>query len=195
MSGNIPWSVYSNYIHAGGTALFILVVLFFIIALGLHGAADYWLSVWTTDKLGWTSGRYLTIYAVFGGIELVFQSCGSFSIVGFGIKGAKILHDKMVYSLAGATLQFFDAYVHSTYNSITAYRNVHTPLLAEANILYSNPLGRIINRFSRDQDMLDTGLSERMYQFFAALLYILSTIAILGITSYWIAIAVTPIGL
>ena len=46
------------------------------------------------------------------------------------------------------------------------------PLFVLVLILYhSNPLGRIMNRFSRDQDMLDTGITERMYQFFAALVY------------------------
>jgi hypothetical protein len=111
MSGNIPWSVYSTYIHSGGIVLFVMVVLFFIIGLGLHAAADYWLSLWTTNRFGWTSGHYLSIYAIFGGVELVFQSAGSFSIVGFGIKAGCLLHDKMVKSLSGATIQFFDAYV------------------------------------------------------------------------------------
>lgn len=51
-----------------------------------------------------------------------------------------------------------------------------------------------MNRFSRDQDMLDTGITERMYQFFAALVLIMAIVVILGVSSYWIAISVIPIG-
>lgn len=52
-----------------------------------------------------------------------------------------------------------------------------------------------MNRYSRDQDMLDTGITERMYQFFAALVLIIAIMVILGVSSYWIAISAIPIAI
>jgi hypothetical protein len=39
------------------------------------------------------------------------NSIGSFSLVGFGIRAASQLHNRMVRSLANAKIGFFDAYV------------------------------------------------------------------------------------
>jgi len=172
MSGAIPWSVYTGYVKTGGVAIFVSVASFSALALFSHAAADYWLSIWVTDRLGYTAaGRgielYLIIYAMFAGLELVLQSVGSFATVGFGIRACKTFHERMVNSLTNAKIGFFDA----------------------------NPLGRILNRFSRDQDMLDVGITERMYQFFAACLLIITTIIILGLSSYWILIAVLPMAI
>ncbi len=116
----------------------------------------------------WTGNQYLIVYAMFGVVELVLQSGGSFALVGFGIKAATVLHERMVVSMANAKILFFDAYVN--------YEQLPKNLLII--ILFSNPMGRIMNRFSRDQDMLDTGITERMYQFFAALVYLFPTLSL-----------------
>lgn len=59
---------------------------------------------------------YLLVYAAFGILELVLQSVGSFSLVGFGIRAASQLHDRMLKSMANAKIGFFDAYVFLYYN-------------------------------------------------------------------------------
>eukprot|EP01111_Echinosteliopsis_oligospora_P007904 TRINITY_DN2325_c0_g1_i1.p1 TRINITY_DN2325_c0_g1~~TRINITY_DN2325_c0_g1_i1.p1 ORF type:complete len:1459 (-),score=347.50 TRINITY_DN2325_c0_g1_i1:133-4509(-) len=167
MSGAIPWSVYTGYVKTGGAPIFITVACFSALALFSHAAGDYWLSYWVTDRLGRTVDFYLIIFAMFAGVELVLQSVGSFTTVGFGIKACRTFHERMSNSLLNAKIGFFDA----------------------------NPLGRILNRFSRDQDMLDVGITERMYQFLAACLLIIVTIIILGLSSYYILIAVVPMGI
>ncbi len=53
MKGYIPWSVYSEYVVTGGAVLFVVVAIIFIVALTSHAGGDYWLSVWTTNKLGY----------------------------------------------------------------------------------------------------------------------------------------------
>jgi hypothetical protein len=52
-----------------------------------------------------------------------------------------------------------------------------------------------MNRFSRDQDMLDTGITERMYQFFASIVLCIAIIVILGVSSYWVVVAIVPLGM
>jgi hypothetical protein len=49
--GSISWGVYSEYVHAGGLALFTAVVVFYVVGLGSHAGGDFWISVWTTNKL------------------------------------------------------------------------------------------------------------------------------------------------
>lgn len=51
MKGSIPWSVYQDYVRTGGAVLFVIVAIMFTVALSSHAGGDYWLSVWTTDRL------------------------------------------------------------------------------------------------------------------------------------------------
>jgi len=46
---------------------------------------------------------------MFGVTELVLQSVASFTLVGFGLKAAGVLHKRMVSSMANAKILFFDA--------------------------------------------------------------------------------------
>lgn len=141
MKGSISWAVYKDYVTTGGAALFIVVAIMFSVALSSHAGGDYWLSVWTTDRIGyvflyselylvkqriciyylinrWSGDMYLLIYAAFGLLELVLQSVGSFSLVGFGVRAASQLHNRMVTSMANAKIGFFDAYVLFVFLSI-----------------------------------------------------------------------------
>jgi hypothetical protein len=128
--GSVSWSVYRNYVKTGGTCLFAVVAFMFSVALSSHAGGDYWISVWTTHKIryvfhlligspvthvsinsNWSDERYVEIYAGFGVLELILQSAASFSLVGFGVRAATILHKRMVRSLGNAKIGFFDAYV------------------------------------------------------------------------------------
>lgn len=44
----MPWSVYEYYIRSGKWILFLLTVLFFLLACGARLGSSYWLSLWTS---------------------------------------------------------------------------------------------------------------------------------------------------
>lgn len=57
-----------------------------------------------------------------------------------------------------------------------------------------NPLGRIINRFSKDINLLDETLPWTLNDFMHVLMLVLSAITIIGILNFWAIIPLIPLG-
>ncbi|KAG8405028.1 ATP-binding cassette transporter yor1 [Metarhizium acridum] len=65
---SVPWSVYAAYVRASGSILNApLVITILIISQGANIVTGLWLSWWTSDKFGYSTGKYIGIYAALGG--------------------------------------------------------------------------------------------------------------------------------
>uniref|UniRef100_A0A0A9Y927 Multidrug resistance protein n=1 Tax=Lygus hesperus TaxID=30085 RepID=A0A0A9Y927_LYGHE len=78
-------------------------------------------------------------------------------------------------------------------------RNLHRALLLSLstttlNFLDTTPIGRILNRFSRDVDQIDDGLQMSILQFCNCLFSILSSFSIMIISQPFVLIALVPCG-
>jgi ABC-type multidrug transport system fused ATPase/permease subunit len=130
-SGGITKETYWRLLQAFGPGK--LIVLFFVelVFIGLSIASPYWVKLWSADVNGSDqSQHYLTIYIALN-LALV---AGIFALnlaayfVGYG--GACHIHNHALASVLRAQTTFFD----------------------------SNPMGRILNRFSGDCGFIDVGL-------------------------------------
>ena len=132
-TGGIPLSVYKYYLSSlgGPLALFFLV---FLIVMGTvtKMATDLWLAYWSEQR--WDIGVhwYMIVYAGLGLSQCLFVFLLAFFVARLSTIGAVRLHDRSFASVTRAPLTFFD----------------------------TTPLGRILHRFSKDQDTIDTTLSE-----------------------------------
>ncbi len=98
-----------------------------------------WLSYWTSNKFQLSLGQYIGIYTGLGVVQAGLRYAFMISMTIFGTTASKNMLSQAITSVMRAPISFFD----------------------------TTPLGRIINRFSRDVDIMDNNLSEsiRMYSF------------------------------
>ncbi|CAG8591488.1 11391_t:CDS:10 [Funneliformis caledonium] len=129
--GKIQPGVYYFYFKSSGGIIlwFSLIILFIIIRL-LTVGETYWLKEWSEadDK---PEKYYIQIYALIALASAIFtiiRMAWQFFFV--SLKGSKTLFSKLLNAILRAPLSFFD----------------------------TAPLGRVMNRFSKDLGMIDQGL-------------------------------------
>eukprot|EP00833_Pecoramyces_ruminatium_P002079 jgi/Orpsp1_1/1176111/evm.model.c7180000056461.1 len=152
--GSIDSKVYKGYLKAAGgiiCGVFIFVLLVSIQISKL--GTDMWLVFWTDNKFEMTTSTYITIYLIWNFAQILFTLLYSVFMAAAGIKAAKKIHRDAISRVIKAPISFFD----------------------------TTPLGRIINRFSKDQDTLDSLLYMTIQMF---LNIFCSTLVTLGLMVY-----------
>ena len=131
--GEVKWSVFASYAKSfpGGWATVAGLMMFNIVKQLASIGATLWLAVWSGRQLvSWTNGAYLAVYAgISFGVALVTY-VKSLAWTYCGIKAAGTLHERLTRSVISTRLTFFDV----------------------------TPLGRILQRFSKDSDVIDNQL-------------------------------------
>ncbi|XP_048461942.1 ATP-binding cassette sub-family C member 12 [Rhincodon typus] len=183
-SGSVSGKTYHHYIMAGGGYIFFLFVLFmFILIIGCTTFSGWWLSYWieegagadciaqrnnttTVDCSSITNnpqlGFYQLIYGMSIVVTIVLSVIKGFAFTKFTLKSSSTLHDNVFYKILHCPMKFFD----------------------------TTPIGRIINRFSKDMDEIDVRLPFQAENFLQQVLIVLFTIATLAAVFPYLLIAV-----
>ncbi|KAL8723177.1 MAG: hypothetical protein Q9181_007335 [Wetmoreana brouardii] len=163
---SVSWSVYDAYIRASGSILNgPFVVMLLICSQGANIATSLWLSYWTSDKFGYTTGAYIGTYAALGVVQALLMFAFSVALSILGTNSSKVmLHDAMTRVLR-APMGFFD----------------------------TTPLGRITNRFSKDVDTMDNNLTDSIRMYFFTLAMIVSVFTLIIVFFHYFAIALGPL--
>ena len=129
-------------------------------------APDVWLSFLTKQPPEHQKDKTnLTIYACLVGGSLIFGIIRACVFLLVSLRCSEQLHDKMVVAILQAPVLFFD----------------------------SNPVGRIMNRFSNDVGCMDEVL-PKMFLFAIQMdLLVLTTVLVPAVTNLWLLIVVVPI--
>ncbi|EFA83154.1 ABC transporter C family protein [Heterostelium album PN500] len=131
--GKISMKVYLSYFRAIGWVLSGFILVIYVIVQALSILANWWLSQWTNSDSD--DGRYyLYIYIGLSMGAVVATFFRSYSMVFASIKGSKMFHEKMFNAVIRSPMSFFD----------------------------TTPLGRIINRFAKDQMVIDESISRTL---------------------------------
>ncbi|KAJ3194117.1 hypothetical protein HK101_003453 [Irineochytrium annulatum] len=165
--GTLSSKVYIGYMYAAGGFLMVLLTLLLLVfaQLGRMGT-DLWLSWWSTHKFPLATVTYLDVYIGWGAIQLVTALASGFVFAYAGVLASMRLHDKALAKVFGAPLEFFD----------------------------TTPLGRVLNRFSKDVDTLDSLLPESARMFGYTLSLIAGTIALVCAVFPYFLIMLLPAG-
>ncbi|KAG1678443.1 Canalicular multispecific organic anion transporter 2 [Nymphon striatum] len=145
--GNISKTVYWHYFSNVGWFYTFLLLLGFGMNIGFDLAANQWLSIWSSDCIE-QNGTFnkslndfrVSIYALFGGLQVLVFFIGIFSFTIGAIAATEKTHNLMLDNIMKAPMFIFD----------------------------TTPIGRILNRFSRDVNAMDTTLiieTERLIFF------------------------------
>ncbi|RDW64813.1 ABC transporter-1 [Coleophoma cylindrospora] len=163
---SVPWSVYIDYIRASGSLLNApLVVIFLICSQGANIATSLWLSWWTSNKFGYSTGVYIGVYAGLGAAQALLLFLFAFSLTIMGTYASKSMLNRAITRALRAPMSFFD----------------------------TTPLGRITNRFSRDVDVMDNNLTDAIRMYFLTLAMITSVFALIIAYFHYFAIALGPL--
>ncbi len=139
-SGTVTFAVYRKFFASlGFTWSAAIVFLYFMMVVSSYGA-NFWLSHWTDTMADQVPGSTeyekdtrlnLLFYFLIGATQFLFVICGWLSIIRGTIRASTNLHAALISSIVHAPMWFFD----------------------------TTPLGRIVNRFSKDIDVLDTAMA------------------------------------
>ncbi|CCF57647.1 hypothetical protein KAFR_0C06510 [Kazachstania africana CBS 2517] len=164
---SIGWEIYKQYIIAGvGKWGFVVIpayILFIVITSFCQVFSSVWLSFWTEDKFPTRSPSfYMGLYSffVFGGF--VFMCVQFTTLCSIGVLASKWLNLNAVHRVLHAPMSYLD----------------------------TTPLGRILNRFTKDTDSLDNELTESVRLMLFQVGNIVAVIVMCIVYLPWFAIAV-----
>ncbi|GAX80189.1 hypothetical protein CEUSTIGMA_g7627.t1 [Chlamydomonas eustigma] len=167
--GAVGAEVMLSYISAmGGMFWFSLLFLGYLIVEALRIATTVWLSVWTGSTDSSEDGSpgtlspmfYLCVYAAISGVQVIAQLGNIIHNSILCLAAAGRLHLGLLHSLLSAPMSFF----HST------------------------PVGRIVNRLTRDTADVDRQLANNLGMALRSFLQLLSIILLMG----WVAPLALP---
>ncbi|GJE96593.1 ABC transporter [Phanerochaete sordida] len=165
-TGAVSGMVYKEYLKAGrGKIIIPLLVLSLAFLQGAQVMSSYWLVYWQEKKWSQSPGFYMGIYAGLG----ISQAIGFF--------------------LMGLMFSFLTFYASRGLHKVSIERVMHAPM----SFFETTPLGRIMNRFSKDIDTIDNMLGDSLRMFFSTLSNILGAIILIAIVLPWFLIAVFSI--
>ena len=113
------------------------------------------------------SGCYLGIYALFSVGQIISVLVASFTLAIAGVSASRSLHSSMLKNILRSPMSFFD----------------------------TTPLGRVLNRFSKDIYLIDEVVPMSIRTFFFTGLRIFSTILVIVIATPTFAIVILPLSI
>ncbi|ODQ79187.1 hypothetical protein BABINDRAFT_162229 [Babjeviella inositovora NRRL Y-12698] len=163
----IGFHVYKAYVSLGAGFMKMGIVPAFITvavcATFCQLFTNTWLSFWTSYKFkGRTDGFYIGFYVMFVVLSIIFI-CLEFAMLA-------LLSNNAARKL----------------NLMAVHKLLHTPM----SFMDTTPMGRILNRFTKDTDALDNEMSEQVRLFFFPLSTIVGVLILCIIYLPWFAIAV-----
>uniref|UniRef100_A0A0L8GHH2 ABC-type glutathione-S-conjugate transporter n=1 Tax=Octopus bimaculoides TaxID=37653 RepID=A0A0L8GHH2_OCTBM len=175
--GTVKIAVFLKYARALGLCLFTWVFILMILNQGSLMFANIWLSQWTDDpylknlnntrnpEYNTKNYIYLSVYGAVGIIQGINVLVYALMYAMGTIKAAASMHFRLLDNIIHCPMSFFD----------------------------TTPIGRIINRFSRDIDVVDNTLAFIIRRWLQIVLQSIGTIIIIGYSTPDFLVVVLPI--
>ncbi|KAE8278604.1 Multidrug resistance-associated protein 4 [Larimichthys crocea] len=190
--GTIGVSLYVKYLRAGANiAVLLIVLLVNILAQVAYIMQDWWLAYWADEQGKLTAnstiiqnGSNITIIqngsnitserntdfylGVYGGLTvatIIFGFIRNLVLFNVLVRCSQSLHNRMFTAILRTPVRFFDI----------------------------NPIGRVLNRFSKDIGQLDSNLPWTFVDFIQVFLQILGVVCVSVSVIPWILIPVLPL--
>ncbi|CAF4776085.1 unnamed protein product [Rotaria sp. Silwood1] len=145
---------------------FFLMIIFMLGNQALYDFTNSWLSRWSgKDESEQRSSFYAYVYLGVILATLIVALIRAGYIFYIMLRGSTHFHNRMLKGILYTSLRFFE----------------------------SNPSGRILNRASKDQQVLDESLPLALIDTMQYLLMTLGSIVIIGITNPWVLLVLIPL--
>uniref|UniRef100_A0A4Y0ASG4 ABC-type glutathione-S-conjugate transporter n=2 Tax=Anopheles funestus TaxID=62324 RepID=A0A4Y0ASG4_ANOFN len=170
-TGSVKWEVYKHYLKSIGLTLSVATVILNMIFQGFSIGSNLWLSRWSTDESAEndTSVRdmYLGVYGAFGAGQVLANFIASLTFALGALYAAKEMHELLLRYVLRWPMSLFD----------------------------TTPLGRVLNRFSKDVDTVDNTLPQLIRSFLAQVFAVVATLVVISISTPIFAAVIVPIGI
>jgi len=165
--GSVDSSVWLAYVKAtGGLSMVLILALALILAQASKIGNDYWLVAWTNNVIpGFSSTQYIGIFWLFGFGQMISTFTLGLIFTFASVRAAKNLHRQAAFRILRTPISFFD----------------------------STPLGRVINRFSKDQDAIDNTLADSVRMFLMTLTAAIGSFVLIIYATPFFAIPIVPL--
>ncbi|XP_043683574.1 multidrug resistance-associated protein 1 isoform X8 [Vespula pensylvanica] len=176
-TGSVKWKVYSHYLKSIGWFLSISTIVMNAVFQSFSIGSNIWLSAWSNDNMTSVDGTvvndearrdmYLGVYGALGlGQAMASFFCDLAPQLGCWL-AARQMHIMMLRAVMRAPLTFFD----------------------------TTPTGRIISRFAKDVDVLDTSLPPQISDSIYCLFEVIATLFVISFSTPEFVSVIIPIGL
>ncbi|XP_035986072.1 multidrug resistance-associated protein 5 [Fundulus heteroclitus] len=183
--GGVSWPVFQVYMAAcGGSAPCLLILVLFVLNVGSAAFCHWWLSFWINQGSGNSTvtvgnstamsismkdnpkmQQYAAIYASSMGVMLIFKLIRGIAFVKGTLRASSKLHDQLFHKILRCPMKFFD----------------------------TTPTGRILNRFSKDMDEVDTRLPFQAEMFIQNVILVFFCLGVISCVFPWFLVAVGPL--
>ncbi|XP_015175308.1 PREDICTED: multidrug resistance-associated protein 1 isoform X5 [Polistes dominula] len=175
-TGSVKWKVYSHYFKSIGWFLSISTIIMNAVFQSFSIGSNVWLSKWSDDNMTSVNGTivneesrrdmYLGVYGALGfGQAMASFFCDLAPQLGCWL-AARQMHIMMLRAVMRAPLTFFD----------------------------TTPTGRIISRFAKDVDILDTSLPPQISDSIYCLFEVIATLFVISFSTPEFVAVIVPIG-
>ena len=169
--GGVKWSVYAYYSKSVGYLASLFAFAFYVAFQGFSVGANIWLSRWSGDPLATTQistrNMYLAVYGVLGLFQGLSIMMGTVLFAKYTLNAATKLHKTMLVRILRSPMSFFD----------------------------TTPLGRILNRFSKDIDIVDNQIPMNMRMLFTTSLNVLGTLFVIVFAMPLFIVVILPVAI
>lgn len=177
--GAIKATVLLTFVQAMGVCTVLIVFVTMAIFQGLNIFSNFWLTYWTEDELLKNISLsnteayeekymyYLLMYLMLGVLQGIVLFISFYMALTRMVQASGKLHDLMLRSILRSPMSFFD----------------------------TTPIGRMMNRFSSDVDIMDNKLPDSFRLWSIMLFSTLAVLIVVGITTPIFIAAIIPIAL
>ncbi|BGP39125.1 hypothetical protein JCM10450v2_003079 [Rhodotorula kratochvilovae] len=162
-TGSVSGAVYKHIFHlAQGWWTFPLLLASMVLQQGAQVLSGYLLVWWQEDAFDQSMGFYEGLYAMFGVLQAIFSFAIGIATTLIGYNISRKLHQAGITGVMRAPMSFFD----------------------------TTPLGRIMNRFSKDIDTIDNTLNDSFRMFVSTLAGVVGSVVLIAIVQPWFLLVV-----
>ena len=164
--GSVDWKVFWHYFDKCGGWLYVTsFVVASLTGSGLSIFSSLWLSWWSSNKYNLSQNTNMLVYGLLGAVQFCFSLFINVTFLIGAYRAAKFYHKKSLHNLLHSTMGFFD----------------------------SQPVGRILNRLSKDIESMDQLLWMILFFAMFMLSQAISTLIFLIYIDYRLSALVIPL--
>ncbi|GAB0099313.1 multidrug resistance-associated protein 1 [Sergentomyia squamirostris] len=170
-TGSVKWEVYKHYLRSIGMLLSITTIFLNMVFQGFSIGSNIWLARWSTDPNAGndtgTRDMYLGVYGALGAGQAILMLVASLIMALGCLYAARDMHILLLTNVLHWAMELFDV----------------------------TPLGRIMNRFSKDVDVVDNILPQVMRAWITMFFSVLATLVVISYSTPLFVAVIVPIGL
>ncbi|OQR87169.1 ATP-binding Cassette (ABC) Superfamily [Thraustotheca clavata] len=165
-TGDVPWSIYKVWINAcGGFGVAMAIMGMFILSQIVNLSATFWLSYWSEQAAESDQFFYLWIFTALNVGYTISVFVRVMTLYLSGLRGSKIIFRQLLTQVLRAPSSFFD----------------------------TTPLGRIVNRLSKDVYAIDETIPQTWGMLFGTIFSVFTTLCTVVYVTPWFATILIPL--